>query len=99
MKREAGSPVLPKFRIRTVDGPDDYASMQEVIYRRFRRAQKGDPGFERRPDLLFIDGGLGHVNAVKEVLSAMASISSRREWSRMTDIGREVSSWTAVRSI
>lgn len=60
-----------KFRIRTVDGPDDYASMQEVIYRRFRRAQKGDPGFERRPDLLFIDGGLGHVNAVKEVLSAM----------------------------
>ena len=60
-----------KFKIRTVDGPDDYASMQEIIYRRFRRAQKGDPGFERRPDLLFIDGGRGHVNAVKEVLSAM----------------------------
>lgn len=60
-----------KFKIRTVDGPDDYASIQEVIYRRFRRAQKGDPGFERRPDLLFIDGGKGHVHAVKEVLSAM----------------------------
>ncbi len=60
-----------KFRIRTTDGPDDYAGMQEVIYRRFRRAQKGDPGFRRRPDLLFIDGGKGHVNAVEEVLSAM----------------------------
>ncbi len=60
-----------KFRIRTVDGPDDYSSMQEVIYRRFRRAQEGAPGFERRPDLLFIDGGRGHVNAVKEVLTAM----------------------------
>ena len=45
--------------------------MQEVIYRRFRRAQEGAPGFERRPDLLFIDGGRGHVNAVKEVLTAM----------------------------
>ena len=60
-----------KFKIRTVDGPDDYSSMQEVIYRRFKRAQEGDPGFERRPDLLFIDGGRGHVNAVREVLSAM----------------------------
>ena len=60
-----------KFKIRTVHGPDDYSSMQEVIYRRFKRAQEGDPGFERRPDLLFIDGGRGHVNAVREVLSAM----------------------------
>lgn len=60
-----------KFKIRTVDGPDDYSSVQEVIYRRFKRAQEGAPGFERRPDLLFIDGGKGHVNAVKEVLSAM----------------------------
>ncbi len=60
-----------KFRIRTVDGPDDYSSVQEVIYRRFKRAQAGDPGFERRPDLLFIDGGKGHVSAVREVLTAM----------------------------
>lgn len=60
-----------KFRIKTVDGPDDYASMQEVIYRRFRRAEKGDAGFERRPDLIFVDGGIGHVHAVQEVLSAM----------------------------
>ena len=60
-----------KFRIRTVEGADDYSSMQEVIYRRFRRAQKGDAGFSRRPDVIFVDGGLGHVHAVKEVLRAM----------------------------
>ncbi|MCI8284870.1 MAG: excinuclease ABC subunit C [Firmicutes bacterium] len=60
-----------KFKIRTVEGPDDYSSMQEVIYRRFRRAQREDPGFAVRPDIIFVDGGLGHVHAVQEVLSAM----------------------------
>lgn len=60
-----------KFRIRTVEGADDYSSMQEVIYRRFRRLEKGDPGFSRRPDIIFVDGGLGHVHAVKEILDAM----------------------------
>jgi excinuclease ABC subunit C len=60
-----------KFKIKTVDGPDDYSSMQEVIYRRFRRAEKGDAGFAQMPDIIFVDGGLGHVHAVQEVLSAM----------------------------
>lgn len=60
-----------KFKIKTVEGPDDYSSMQEVIYRRFRRAQKGDAGFSRMPDIIFVDGGLGHVHAVQEVLDAM----------------------------
>lgn len=60
-----------KFRIKTVEGADDYSSMQEVIYRRFRRAQQGDAGFARRPDIIFVDGGLGHVHAVKTVLEAM----------------------------
>ncbi len=60
-----------KFKIKTVDGPDDYSSMQEVIYRRLRRAQKGDAGFTKMPDVLFIDGGRGHVNAVRQVLDAM----------------------------
>lgn len=60
-----------KFKIRTVEGPDDYSSMQEVIYRRFRRAQREAPGFDIRPDIIFVDGGLGHVHAVQEVLSAM----------------------------
>ena len=60
-----------RFKIRTVDGPDDYASMQEMIYRRFRRAQKGDPAFRQKPDALLIDGGKGHVAAVHQVMEAL----------------------------
>ncbi|MEE3362573.1 MAG: excinuclease ABC subunit UvrC [Anaerovoracaceae bacterium] len=60
-----------RFRIRTVDGQDDYAAMQEVVYRRFRRAEKGDPAFAKMPDALLIDGGRGHVNAVLQVTDAL----------------------------
>lgn len=60
-----------RFRIRTVDGPDDYASLQEVLYRRLKRATMGDPGFVELPDLLLVDGGAGHVHAAKTVLEAM----------------------------
>lgn len=60
-----------RFRIRTVDGPDDYASMQEMLYRRFRRGKKGDPAFRKMPDALLIDGGRGHVAAAKQVTDAL----------------------------
>jgi len=60
-----------KFRVRTVDGPDDYAGMQEVLFRRFRRAQENDPGFSDLPDLILIDGGRGHVAAAEKVLAAL----------------------------
>lgn len=58
-----------KFRIRTAEG-DDYGSLQEVMYRRLKRAREGDPGFSRYPDVMFIDGGLGQVHAVKAVMDA-----------------------------
>ena len=58
-----------KFRIRTAEG-DDYGSLQEVMYRRLKRAREGDPGFRRYPDIMFIDGGLGQVHAVKAVMDA-----------------------------
>jgi excinuclease ABC subunit C len=60
-----------RFKIRTVDGPDDYASLQEILYRRLKRSQEGDPGFVELPDLLLLDGGTGHVHAAMTVLSAM----------------------------
>ena len=50
-----------KFAIKTLTGPDDYAAMQEVLERRF--AHRDDEKFPPLPDLLLIDGGLGHVHA------------------------------------
>ena len=50
-----------KFAIRSLTAPDDYAAMQEVLARRF--AHREDEKFPPLPDLLLIDGGLGHVHA------------------------------------
>ncbi len=58
-----------KFRIRTAEG-DDYGSLQEVLYRRLKRARQNDPGFNIYPDIMFIDGGLGQVHAVQTVMDA-----------------------------
>lgn len=54
-----------KFKIKTVVGPDDYASMREVIYRRYSRVLKDDL---TPPDLIIIDGGQGQVNVAREVI-------------------------------
>lgn len=60
-----------KFKIKSTDAEgDDYASLQEVIYRRLKRAKDGDSSFSKYPDLMFIDGGLGQVHAVKKVVDA-----------------------------
>ncbi len=58
-----------KFKVRTAEG-DDYGSLREVIYRRLKRARQGDEGFSTYPDIMFIDGGLGQVHAVKAVVDA-----------------------------
>lgn len=65
-----------RFRIRTVQGPNDFASHQEVLRRRFRHASAGKEGDEeaRRwamPDLVVIDGGRGQVSAAAEVLGEL----------------------------
>ena len=60
-----------RFKIRSEDGADDYSSMQEVLYRRLKRGLENDPGFSPMPDLILLDGGIGHVNAVKPVLSGL----------------------------
>ena len=54
-----------KFKIKTVVGPDDYASMREVIYRRYSRILKD--GLVP-PDLIVIDGGQGQVNVARDVI-------------------------------
>ena len=60
-----------KFNIKDVVGIDDYACMQEVLERRFRRLLAGDEGFSEKPDLILLDGGQGHVSAVREVFERM----------------------------
>ena len=69
-----------RFKIRTVKGPDDYASIEEIITRRFKRGLKEiqniveqsmevlENKFAVFPNLIMIDGGLGQVNSVKKVL-------------------------------
>ena len=58
-----------KFRIKTVEGPDDYASMSEVLKRRL--SHTGDASFDTLPDLILIDGGKGQVNSVLEVIAEL----------------------------
>ena len=54
-----------KYNIKTVTGPDDYASMQEVVRRRYRRMM--DEG-TTLPDLIITDGGIGQMSVVREVV-------------------------------
>jgi excinuclease ABC subunit C len=60
-----------KFKIRSVEGPNDYASMEEVLTRRFRRAEEGSQGFAVLPDLILMDGGRGQVHVAERVLANM----------------------------
>ncbi len=69
-----------RFKIRTVEGPDDFASMREVLWRRFTRAVKEqglldtgqigirEAGFHRLPDLVIIDGGRGQLSVARQVM-------------------------------
>ena len=80
---EYGRPVKRKYRqfkIKTVDGADDYASMREVIYRRFRHGMEEeekiangemnirDAKFLPYPDLILLDGGRGHLSTISELM-------------------------------
>lgn len=71
-----------RFKVRTIEGPNDYGSIQEILYRRFKKGieelelieKKGLTGygkFSYLPDLVLIDGGRGHVSAAEEVLDAL----------------------------
>ena len=56
------------FNIKTVEGPDDYASMREVVYRRYRRLQEEG---QELPDLIIADGGKGQMGVIHEVLGEL----------------------------
>lgn len=61
-----------KFKIKWVQGPNDYASMEEVLTRRFTHESNGEfDSFARKPDLLLMDGGRGQVNIALKVLEKL----------------------------
>ena len=60
-----------RFKLKDMDGPDDYASMEQVLTRRFQRYLDGDEKFSGKPDLLLIDGGVNHANVAVRVLESL----------------------------
>ena len=67
-----------KFNIKTIEGPNDYGSMQEVLFRRFKRgieeregSKKIENKFDIFPEILLIDGGASHASVVEDVISAL----------------------------
>ena len=87
------------FKLKDMDGPDDYASMEQVLTRRFRRYAEGDEKFGDRPDLLLIDGGETHARVAVRVLQdcgltvpvfGMVKDDRHRTRALVTPEGREI---------
>ena len=88
-----------KFKIEGLLDQDDYASMRQVIKRRFSHYLNGDSGFETAPDLLLIDGGINHaqtaVDALQElglkmIVFGMVKDDRHRTRALVTPDGREI---------
>ena len=60
-----------RFKIEALTDQDDYESMRQVLRRRFSHYKDGDEGFREAPDLLLIDGGIGHARAAVEALEQL----------------------------
>ena len=57
-----------RFKVEGLDNQDDYASMYQVVKRRFAHYQEGNNGFEEAPNLILIDGGVNHANTAVHAL-------------------------------
>ncbi len=60
-----------RFKIKTVQGADDFASMNEVLTRRLKRALKGSDGFDELPSLIVVDGGKGQLSSAYDALASL----------------------------
>ena len=63
-----------RFKLEGLENQDDYASMHQVIKRRFAHYQAGDKGFAETPDLLLIDGGVNHANVAVSALQELGLV-------------------------
>lgn len=84
---KANSSQYRRFKIKTVDGPDDFAGMSEVIARRFGKAREGDGKFASLPDLVVLDGGKGQLSAARKVMHSLGyghipaiGLAKENEW-------------------
>ena len=68
---EAAKSQYRKFKIKTVEGNNDFASLQETLRRRLSKFNDEDESFSAIPDLLVIDGGKGQLSAVKEIMDEL----------------------------
>lgn len=89
-----------KFRIKDLSGPDDYASMYQAVYRRYKRYLDGDEHFSPLPELLLIDGGDKHAAVAERALAelglrlpvfGMVKDDRHRTRALITADGREIS--------
>lgn len=60
-----------RFRMKDMEGQDDYASMRQTLLRRLTHLKNADAGFEQKPDVLLIDGGVAHANVARSVLAEL----------------------------
>ena len=88
-----------RFKIQGLNGPDDYASMHQVITRRFLHYLAKDKGFDKTPDLLLIDGGMQHAITARKALQelgldlpivGMVKDDRHRTRALMTPEGKEI---------
>ena len=99
---QAGRPFrsgYKRFKLEGLDNQDDYASMHQVVKRRFTHYKEGDKGFEAAPDLLLIDGGINHartaVRALRELelefpVFGMVKDDRHRTRALVTPDGKEI---------
>jgi excinuclease ABC subunit C len=73
IKGKAKKSHYRRFRIKNVEGPDDFASMKEVLTRRIARLDSDDVSFKNEPDLIIIDGGLGQLSSVEGIIKRLDS--------------------------
>jgi excinuclease ABC subunit C len=72
-----------RFKIRLVKGQNDFAMMQEIITRRFRRALADDEKFNKLPDLMLIDGGKGQLSAAQAAMNFCRSLQGKTCYSKV----------------
>ncbi len=66
-----------RFKVKTVDGPDDFKSLKEILSRRVARLTSNDVSFKNEPDLIIIDGGLGQLSSVESIIHKLNSTKTR----------------------